>query len=113
MFLLYVAQHKLNIHNDLDSCETDLVSVDDVRLASNVIECFERTLESNEPIDPRRGMIYMVCKARVHVTERQFSKAMILLNEATKLAEEGAHYINESRNIIEFTNKLLLRNQTV
>jgi hypothetical protein len=123
MFLLYIAQHKLNIHNDLNCSESVLVSVDDIRYASNAIECFESTLNKNErtlnkneeilnkneEIDPRRGMIYKVCKARVCESQGKLSEAVDLLYKATEQAGEGAHYHNETRNIREFTNRLLLR----
>jgi hypothetical protein len=123
MFLLYIAQHKLNIHNDLNCSESVHVSVDDVRYASNAIECFKRTLEKNErtlnrnertlnkneEIDPRRGMIYKVCKARVCESQGKLPEAVNLLYKATELAEEGAHYQNEARNIREFTDRLILR----
>ena len=109
MFLLYAAQYKLNIHNDLNSRESDRVSTDDIKHASNALECFKRTLIVNEPLDPRRGMVYMVCKARVLESKAQFPMANFLLSRATELAGEGAYYTNEAANIIDFTNRLLLR----
>lgn len=105
MFLLYSTQHHLAIENDLKINDNVIPSAVDLAEAAGTIQCFEESLSCGVDIEPRRMMIYDVCKARfLEWSDPVRSKSF--LEYALLCTEKGAKFGREKQNIEEFLEKI-------
>lgn len=113
MFFLYLAMFHLKIHTDFRIDFDSEILDSDLHVSKNVVDIFESSLCQNEVLDPRRNMIYIMCRARLCQLQRHLRLAEHLLSLAFKLREKGAHDQHEVDNILRFLNRFKPCRETV
>ncbi|KAL4221980.1 hypothetical protein ACF0H5_018027 [Mactra antiquata] len=110
MFLLYSSQYHLGIGNDLKINENFVPMAEDMLAARGVLHCFEQTIQTGIEIEPRRLMIYDMCKAKFLANGDSILAEKHLVR-ALECAEKGAKFGREKQNVEGFWWEIRRRNE--